>query len=333
MFRKKILILLMVILFLLSAVNISFGQEQKTTIFKLGHVVQVGHSWDVTVREFARLIKERTDGRISIEIFPARQLGGDRDMFESIQVGSLDMGVISSSPIENFTPVFTGLQLPWLFKNLEIEKKALKSDVAKEMLKELSNIGVKGLAIYDCGFRHFLNNKRPINVPEDMKGLKFRAVESPLVINMFKFLGANPTPMPYGEIYTAVQTNVVDGLDIGFRAGYDEKFFEVAKYYSISSHFTFPTVLVMNQKLFDELSPGDQKIFQDTAFELVDYNFEVFQKQDKEVEPKIREMGVKINYIKDLSPFRKLMQPIYDDYKTKHPLVKKFVNYVEEISQ
>lgn len=345
MLRKRVSIFAVMAIFVLSLLVVGCspksgpaddGNQQQgpePVVFKLGHVVQVGHSWDLTAQEFARLVNARTNGRVTIEIYPARQLGGDRDMFEAIQAGSLDMGMISAAPIENFTPVFTGLQLPWIFKDVETEREILKSDITQEMLDRLLDVGVKGLAVYDCGFRHFLNTQRPINVPEDMKGLKFRAVESPLVLNMYKFLGASPTPMAYGEIYTAVQTNVVNGLDIGYRAGYDEKFFEVAKYYSISNHFTFPVVLVMNKALFEKLTPEEREIFEDTAYELISYNFDVFIEQDEEVIADIEKMGVKINVIEDTRPFRELMQPIYDEYTAKDPLIKKFVDYVEQVSR
>jgi len=320
------------ILFVLFFSIFSLGYSADSRVLRLGHVVQVNHSWDLTVKEFANLINERTNNRYEIEIYPARQLGGDRDMFESIQVGALDMGVISSAIIENWTPVFTSLQLPWLFKDYDVQKKAYKSVIAQKMLDELSSYSIKGLAIYDCGFRHFLNKVRPINKPEDMEGIKFRAVESPLVMNLFKLLGGEPTPMPYGEIYSAVQTGVVQGLDIGWKAGYDEKFFEVAKYYSISSHFSFPTVLIINKQLFDSLPPEDQDIFEKTAYELIDYNFRIFIEQEsEELKKQVQELGVQVNYIEDTSQFRNKMEPIYEDYKAKHQLIKDFVNYVDNL--
>lgn len=303
----------------------------ETKTFKLGHVVQVGHSWDLTAKEFARLIEERSDGRYKIEIYPARQLGGDRDMFEAIQVGSLDMGLISTSVVENFTPALAGLQLPWLFEDVDQLKEVYKSDMHKKMLDRVSEVNVKGLSIYDCGFRHFLNNQRPIKTPDDMKGLKFRSVESPLVMNMYKFLGASPTPTPYGEIYTAVQTNVVQGLDIGFKAGVDEKFVEVAKYMTVSNHFTFPTLLCMNPALFDAMPAEDQKMFEETALELIDYNFEAFLAEDKIGREGAEAAGVTITEIEDFSSFRALMQPIYDEYMAKDPTIKELVSFVESL--
>ncbi len=305
--------------------------SEEVVVLKLGHVVQEGHSWDLTVKEFARLIEERTNGRYVIEIYPARQLGNDLDMLESIMAGSLDMGAISASVFENYTPLITGLQLPWLFDDLDELYAVYNSDIHKKLVDGVSDIGVKAFAIYDCGFRHFCNNIGPINTPDDMKGMSFRSVESPLVIGMYSALGAVPTPTPYGEIYTSVQTNVVNGLDIGFKAGCDEHFFEVAPYISVSNHFTFPVVLIMNPAIFENMSAEDQAIFEQTAMDCVDFNYDVVVKECELGEQEAIDMGAKINIIEDTAPFRELMQPIYDEYMEKDPLIKELVEYVDSL--
>lgn len=305
--------------------------QAKTVTFKLGHVTQVSHPYHKAALAFKEKVEKKSNGRIKIEIYPARQLGGDRDMLEQIQNGSLDMGLISSAVFSGFTPILDGLQLPFLMENYDVLDKAVKTEEAKALLKGLERINVKGLAFYDAGFRHFTTVDHPINKPEDLKGLKLRVVESPLMLDIFNTLGASPTPMPYGEIYSALQSGVIDGLEMDLSAIWAEKHYEVAKYVSLSSHFSFPTVNIMNLDKWNSLSEEDQRIFKEAAWETIDENHNLLRSIDQECLNKIKEKGINVHEIDDLTPFKEATLSVYEKYMAKDPLIKDFVEKVEEI--
>jgi len=335
----------LLVIFLISALVLTVGcggtnnaptskennAEAKPVVFKLGHVCQVTHPYNKAAEAFKKKVEEKSNGRIQIEIYPARQLGGDRDMLEQIMNGSLDMGLISSAVFSGFTPILDGLQLPFLMENYDVLDKAVKSDEAKALLKGLERINVKGLAFYDAGFRHFVTVDHSINKPEDLKGMKMRVVESPLMLDIFKALGASPTPMPYGEIYSALQTGVIDGLEMDLSAIWAEKHYEVAKYVSLSSHYSFPTVNIMNLNKWNKLSPEDQKIFEEAAWETIDDNHVLLREIDQECLNNIKAKDVVVQEIEDLTSFRELTKPVYDKYIAKDPLIKDIVERVKKI--
>jgi len=331
---KKVRFWLCMVMVIFLLITMTGWSADKKKVIKLGFVTVPTHGLGVTMDKYAELIKERTNGRCQITLYPAGQLGGDRDMFESIESGALEMGLISTSVIENFVPEMAAYQLPWLFKDDATMQKAFVSDAANKILDRLTTVGVKGIGIYNCGFRNFLNTKKPINRPEDLKGMTFRSVESPFVLKMFQLLGANPVTIPKGEVYTALQTNMVEGLEWGWEGSYLNKYWEVAKFYSVDRHYSWPEALVINKKFWDQMTPEDQKIFWDTSKECVQLCNKIYQERDKEAETKYApQLGVKINYIEDTKPFRDAMKPLYDEYMTKYPQIKEFVDYVNEISK
>lgn len=309
-------------------------KADKKVVFKLGHVVQVADPWNKSAEHFRDLVEQRTNGRIKIEIYPARQLGGDRDMFEMIQNGSLEMGLISTAPIGAFTPVLNGLQLPWLVPNWDVMEKALTSDAARKLLKALEGVKVEGLAFYESGFRHFATTKKFINTPDDLKGLKYRVVESPMMLDTFKALKTNTVTMPYGEIYTGLQTGVIEAIDMGPSAFYNEKQFEVAKYYTFSYIYGFPAALIINLDKFKALSPEDQKIMRDSAWETVRFNMDYLQKSDQEKLELLKKAGVKVSTLtpEQMKPFREVVKPVWDKYMKTDPLVEEYVKEVQKIA-
>ncbi|GAB6179828.1 TRAP transporter substrate-binding protein [Desulfotomaculum defluvii] len=341
MMKKKFLLLTVLMISLMLAVvgcggggtekDATTGDSSEPVTFKLGHVTQVTHPYNVAAESFKEKVEKETNGRIKIEIYPARQLGGDRDMLEQIQNGSLDMGFISSAVFSGFTPVLDGLQLPFLMGDYETLNKAVKSDESKALLDALKNINVKGLAFYDAGFRHFVTIKKPVETPADLKGLKLRIVESPLMLDIFNTLGTNPTPMAYGEIYSGLQTGVIDGIEMDLAAIWAEKSYEVAKNVSLASIFPFPTVNIINMDKWNSLSPEDQEIMQRVAWEVIDENHEFIKKADEESIANLKGAGVNITEIKDVTPFAEATKSVYEKYTSKDPLVKQFVDKVEAI--
>lgn len=317
--------------FLSLTAGVGSAQTPKYSL-RLGHVVQPSLSWHKSAVQFSELVSTKTNGQVKVTVYPAGQLGGDREMFEGIKLGTLDMGVISVAPMGSFTSALNGLLLPFLFDDYELMLKVQLSPQMKELLGSLDEIGVKGFSVISSDFRHFANNKRPINKPEDLKGLKLRVVEAPLYVDIFKALGASVMALPYGELYTALKTGVIDGAELNFSSLYAMKLYEVVKYLSLST-FSFPAAFVMNQKIYQGFPPDIQKVIADSAWEVVPYNYKIQIADVKVHEKVLREKGMVMNAIPDVTPFRKAVEPVYQKYMDKDKRVDWFVKEVQKMKE
>jgi len=281
--------------------------------------------------KFIKLVAEKSNNRIQIKFFPSRQLGDDDQLLEQIMVGALDMGSISTSSFSKFTPLLETLQLPFLLGTYEKEKKAIQSKEMQDIYKGLEPLKLKTLSVYDNGIRHIANVKRPINQMSDLKGLKLRVPGSQLLLGSVRALGANPTPMAYGEIYTGLQTKVIDGEEINLTSIYSEKHYEVLDYVSTIGLWPFPAALTMNIDSFNKLSPEDQKILQECANEGLEYNMGLFVEKEKVALEAMEKAGVKVNNIENKKPFIDATASIYNKYTVKDPLIKNFVDMAQNL--
>lgn len=304
-----------------------------TVTLKLGNVVQKNHPMNVACEKFAQKVAQKTNNRIKIQVFPARQLGDDRQLFEQVQQGALDMAEISAAPIGSTAALASALQLPFLFNNWDQYLKVMKDPVTDKLLAGLDKYQVKGLAIYNAGFRHFVTVGKTVNQPADMQGLKFRVAETPLHVDIFKALGASPTPMPYGEIYSGLQNKVIDGLEMDLSAILMEKHYEVAKNVTLSKHFTWPAILMINANKFKSLSPEDQKAILDSAKEVIDENVKDISDIEKKAVAELKTKGVNLKEfsVADTAPFIEATKAIEAKYSGQDPLIVDFVKRVKEI--
>ncbi|HHV79543.1 MAG TPA: TRAP transporter substrate-binding protein [Firmicutes bacterium] len=309
----------------------STSQQPGQITLRLGHAAQTSHPFHIATQKFVELVAQKSNGKIKIEVFPARQLGDDGELLEQVMKGTLDMGVISSSTFSKYTPLLDTLQLPFLLSTYDKEYKAITSNEAKELLKGLESLKIKGLAIYEGGIRHFANNVRPITKPEDLKGLKLRVVPSNLIRNSVQALGANPNPMAYGEVYSALQTKVIDGEEINLTSIYSEKHYEVLKYVTLIGLWPFPAANVMNLDKFNSLSKEDQKILEDSAWESIEYAIKELTNLEKTATKAIQDNKVQVNEVKDLAPFQAKVTSIWDEYAAKDPAIKKFVDMAKTL--
>jgi tripartite ATP-independent transporter DctP family solute receptor len=299
--------------------------------FRMGHVTQPTHSWHKTSLKFVELLEAKTQGRVKVTVYPAGQLGGDREMFEAIQLSTLDMGLISVAPMGSFTPTLNGMLLPFLFDNYDVVKKVMVSPQIRELLGSLEEVGVKGFAVMISDFRHFCNNKRPINKVEDLKGLKLRVVETPLYVDIFRTLGASVVALPYLELYSALKTGVIDGAELNHSSIGTMKLYEVLKYLSHTTFF-FPSAVVMNLKLYKGLPADIQKAIADAAWETIPYNLQIQIEEDRATEKLLREKGMAMNDIADMAPFKKAVEPVYEKYMRQDKRVSWFVNEVQKMA-
>lgn len=310
------------------------GSEQangeKITI-RLGTSTQVTMPGCMAAERFAEQITEKTNGRITVEFFPARQLGDEAELLQQLMEGTLETALISTSTFATYTPLLETLQLPFLLNSYEKEYKAVTSPEMMDIFDSLEELNVKPLSVFEYGIRHLANNKRPINSLDDLNGLKLRVVPSELIMSSINAIGGNPTPMAYGEVYTALQTNVIDGLEVNFTSIYSEKFYEVLKYVSEIGLWPFPSVMALNLDFYNSLSAEDQQLFKDVAKECLEYNMELFKEAEAKSRETILENGGEINKIADLQPFIEATSEIYDAHSAKDPLIKAFVDMAKEL--
>ncbi len=313
--------------------NKSTGSNEavETIVIKLGHVTQTTHPYHMAAEHYAALVEERTGGEIKFEIYPARQLGGDLDMLEMVQNGSLDAGFITAAVFSGSTQVMQGLQLPFLIDSYDTFDKALQTETVQKMLDSLESLNLKGLGINESGMRHLGNNIRAIETPEDLSGLKIRVVESPLMLDIFNTLGTSPTPMPYGEIYSGLQMGVIDGHEANLPAYVDENFHEVTDYITLSNHFPFPNINIMNLNKFNSLTEEQQQILVEAGKETSLWIVQQLVEVDNKSVEKLKEMGKDIRELENVELFIEKVRPVYDNYAKKDPLIEEFIQMVEEI--
>lgn len=282
-------------------------------------------------QKFVDTINQKAAGKVRIDYFPGRQLGDDAQILEQVMAGALDLGVIGSSMMSKYTPLFDALQLPFLLNSYEKEYQAVTSKEMKDIFKAVESKKIKVFAVYEFGLRHFANNVRPIQNPADLNGLKIRVVPSNIILASMKALGANPTPMNYGEVYTGLQTKVIDGEEINLTSIYSEKHDEVLKYVSTIGLWPFPALLLMNLDKYNQLSPDLQKMFQEVGEEQIKYNIDLMKEAEAQARKAMDAKGVKVNEIQDVKPFTAVTAPVYNEYVTKDPLIKNFVEMAKNL--
>jgi tripartite ATP-independent transporter DctP family solute receptor len=270
---------------------------------------------NLAANEFAKVVGEKSKGRIKADVYTNAQLArGEGAMLEGVQLGTIDVAPVGSAPIGGvFEPAYLPLDLPFLWGSREQVWKVVDGPVGQDLFKKMEAKGVKGLCFGGgWGFRHMLSNKRAITSPDDMKGQTIRVQESPIYVTMMKQLGANPVPMPWGEVYLAMKQGTVDGMEIPVVTMVSDKFYEVTKYYSLTNHTYPPISWFMNLKRYQAL-PADLRQAVDEAARAacaLDRKSEV-DKEKGELEI-IKKSGVQVNEVKDLKPFQDRMAPAYD---------------------
>ncbi len=288
------------------------AQAQEVTL-RSADIHPDGYPTVEAVKFFGELVKERTNGRIAVQVFHSAQLGQEKETIEQTRFGVIDLNRVNMGPFNNLVPATVVPALPFIFRDTAHMRAVMDGPVGEEILKSFEPLGLVGLAFYDSGARSFYNSKHPIRTLDDMKGLKVRVIQSDLFLDMVNALGANATPMPPGEVYSALQTGVVDGAENNWPSYESFRHFEVAKYYSITQHSLSPEVFVMSKTSFDRLSPEDQQIVRAAAKESVARMRELWEARENEAEAKVRAAGIEANEV-DKAPFVAAMQPIYEKY-------------------
>ena len=245
-------------------------------------------------------------------MFPASQLGSERDMVEGLQLGSLEMTLTSTGPRGNFVPQVKLFNLPFLFKDRESCYRVLDGEIGTQIADRFTKVGIRSLGWFENGFRNITNSKVAVNSPSDMKGIKIRVMEDDVFILTMKALGASPLPMAFGELYTALEQKTVDAQENPLAVIHSSRFFEVQKYLAMTGHFYSPAVLLISEIAWKTLTPEQQKIVADAATEARDYERELSLKADQELEAACKKEGMTVTH-PDKAPFVKAVASVYSD--------------------
>lgn len=287
-------------------------------VIKVGYILPETQSDHIIMRDvFKKDIEEKSGGRISVELYPNGQLGGDRELIESVQLGTVQVAIPATSALAGFDKRFQVFDLPFLFKSKETAFKALDGELGHKVDELLKPLGMRNLGYGENGYRHITNNRNPVRKPDDLKGIKLRTMENPLHLAFFKMLGANPTPMSFGELYTALQQGTVDGQENPVVLVYTAKFFEVQKFYSLTGHVYSATMLVANDDFFASMPEDLWKIVEDAGKRYVVEQRALAEEQEHKFLDELKKVGLQIN---ELTPEEKQLfidatLPVYDQFK------------------
>jgi tripartite ATP-independent transporter DctP family solute receptor len=280
------------------------------------------------VKVMARLVEQRSNGHLKINVFHSRQLGEEKDTLEQTRFGVIDMNRINFGPLNNLVPETVIPGLPFLFRDEGHMHRVMDGAIGQEILAGTEKHGLIGLCCYDSGARSMYNRLRPINTPADMKGMKIRVQQSDLWLAMIRALGANPTPLPTGEIYSALQTGVVEGAENNYPTYQSQRHFEVAKFFSVTEHSMSPEILVISKRSHDRLPKDLQEILRESARDSVPEMRKLWTATSEKARSAVEAAGTQFNAV-DKAPFEKAMSPVYDQF-VKDARLKSLVSRIRE---
>ena len=315
---------LMTILMLALALCVT-GAAMAETVFQLGTTVNEQDSFQVAAEKFAELVYERTNGEYKIEIYPNGTLGGESDMLDSMSMGMLDMGIITSGPFVNFSEMMGVLDMPYLFATNEEAYKVLDGEVGKELLATLEEAGLKGLAYAERGFRNVTTSVRPINSAADLKGLKLRVMENEVYTATFKALDVNAVPMAWAEALTAMQQGTIEGQENPVNVMYSYKLWEYGQKYATFDRHSYATAIItMSLDVFNTLDEETQAIFKQAAQEAAEFERAWVAEQEAGQIQALKDNGMEIVETPDVDSFRAAVKPVYEAYP-------QFADYIARI--
>ena len=305
----------------------SCDQLKSSKVIRLGHGLSTGHSVHQGMVYFGEQLEKISEGKFKVQIYPSQQLGTERQCLELLQIGSLDMTKVSAGVLENFSPSIKVFGIPYMFKDKEHTFRVLDGPIGDELLAGTEKYWLKGLGYYDSGSRSFYTIDRPVEQPNDLEGLKIRVMESQTAIDMVKSFGGSPTPISWGELYTALQQGVVDGAENNPPSFYLSRHYEVCKYYIIDEHTVLPDVVLMNTHLWNTLNEQEQKWIQKAMDLSVIEQRRLWSVSEQESLEAVKAAGVQVSY-PDKIPFAEMSKSVADQY-AKDPLIKSFIDKIK----
>ena len=290
------------------------GVASAQTALKIGHGHSDKHSFHLAMEKFSEILEQKAPGAFTVTIFPQAQLGSEREMQEQLTTGTLEVTITGVLAI--FEPKITLLELPYLFRDREHIKKGPSSEAVEQLVAGLPAKGVRLVGFLENGFRNITNNTRPINTPEDVKGLKIRTPENLAQVETFNALGASPTPMAFSELYAALRQGVVDGQENPLQNIYDGKLFEVQKYLALTGHIYNSAYVLVSESFYQGLKPEERTAIEEALKEATDWQFDYIAQRDKELLEALKKEGMEVTE-PDTEQFRAATAPAYDAFYAK----------------
>ncbi len=302
------------------------GINKDTRVIKLAHGLDIEHPVHKGMEYMAEKVKENSGGKLQINIYPSGQLGQERELLELMQIGSIEITKVSAAVMENFVPSYKVLGLPYIYRDEKHRFAVWDGPIGEKLLAEGENYLMRGLCFYDAGSRSFYTKERPVEKPSDLNGMKIRVMNSVTAFDMVKALGGSPTPISWGELYTALQQGIVDGAENNAPSFYTSYHYEVCKYYSIDEHSAQPDVLLINSNLWKDLSDQEKKWLQDAVDASVLEQRKLWKESVEFCIEKVKEAGVEVIY-PDKTLFQEQVAPLYDSFESD-PVIKQLIQEI-----
>ena len=280
------------------------------------------------VKYMGKLLAERSNGRLGVKVFPNGALGNEKDTVEQLKIGGLEMMRINVAPLNNVVPETMVTALPFIFRDTQHMHAVLDGPIGDEILAAMSSQGMIGLAFYDSGSRS-LYSKKPVKSLADLKGMKIRVQQSDLFVSMIEAMGANPTPMPWGEVYTGLKTGLIDAAENNYPSYESSRQFEAAKYFTLTEHAMAPEVLVFSKAIWDRLSKDDQTLVRQAAKDSVAHMRKLWQEREAKSRQIVEQAGSQISEVANKQEFIDAMKPVYAKYASS-PKLQGLVKRIQE---
>jgi tripartite ATP-independent transporter DctP family solute receptor len=303
----------LVLCLILAACSVTQAAARPEVILKLGHGLDTTHPVHKAMVFMADKVREKSGGQMQVEIFPSEQLGNEKECIEALQLGYLAMTKTSSAPMEGFVSQMQVFGIPYLFRDAEHFWKVCNGPIGKKLLLSGESKRLRGLCYYDAGARSFYS-ARPINQPSDLAGMKIRVQNSIMSMKMVQAMGGSPTPIPWGELYTALDQGVVDGAENNSPSFRTSRHYEVCEYYSLDEHTRLPDILIISTRVWSRLSPEQQRILQEAVDESVEYQRKIWAEAEEADLKTVQEGGAKIVQ-PDQAPFRESVRALWQEYE------------------
>jgi tripartite ATP-independent transporter DctP family solute receptor len=294
---------------------------QTKSVFKASDVQPAGYPTVAATESLGKKLEAATQGRLSVQMFPSMQLGGEKETIEQTQIGAIQMVRVSVGAMGPIVDDINVVNMPFLFKNTAHAQRMMDGPIGQELLDKITaspNAGLVALSWMDSGARSLYNTKRPIKTIEDLKGLKFRVIGNPIFVDMMNALGGNGVAMGYDQVFSALQTGVIDGAENNPPSYVFSNHYTAAKYYSLTEHLIIPEVLLFSKKAWSTLSSDDQGLIKKFARESQLEERELWKKYEQQAMEKAKAAGCEIIEISDKTPFQNAVKPVWDKYGPKY---------------
>jgi tripartite ATP-independent transporter DctP family solute receptor len=297
----------------------AMAADIKERTIKYAVIYDIKHPHGLGAQKFADLVAQRSDNKMKVKVFPNASLGGEVAIISAMQGGTVEMTAVATSQLVGVIKDFAALDLPFLFSNEKEVDRVVAGPIGKIFLDKMPEKGLVGLSYFEHGFRNLTNSRRPVTKYEDIQGLKIRVEQNSVAIDTWNTLGANAVPMPFPELYGALEQKAVDGQENPYSTVDSAKFYEVQKYLSVTKHKYTPLVVTLSKKFWDQLSADEKKIIQDAAVEAAVYQRKANRDLSEQYLQSLKKVGMQINEIPaaELVRMRAKVQPVVDKYSAQ----------------